>query len=216
MQIGAGCFTGCSLLQNITVDAENHVYDSRQGCNCVVETQRNRVVVACVNSSIVPSIQILGSRAFCNSRISSISLPNSLQAIEDNAFANSVYLERITIPHSVRLIGNSAFANCKSLSEVVLSDAITAIPEKCFIGCSSLKQIHLPSGLVTIGKEAFKQCSALQQVWVGSALRTIDNNAFRDCATLSAIHYSGSESNWSSISKGLYNANLLSVAIDYT
>lgn len=47
-----------------------------------------------------------------STRISSIRLPNTLKRIESNAFTENHHLTTITIPENVEYIGTNAFANC--------------------------------------------------------------------------------------------------------
>lgn len=59
----------------------------------------------------------------CNSgekstRISSIRLPNTLKRIESYAFRENHHLTTITIPENVEYIGTNAFANCNNLMDV--------------------------------------------------------------------------------------------------
>lgn len=53
-----------------------------------------------------------------STRISSIRLPNTLKRIESNAFTENHHLTTITIPENVEYIGKNAFANCNNLMDV--------------------------------------------------------------------------------------------------
>lgn len=55
------------------------------------------------------------------SNIISIVLPDGIKSIDENAFKNCVYLERVYIPGSVEDISTTAFTNCLSLKEVVVA-----------------------------------------------------------------------------------------------
>jgi hypothetical protein len=57
----------------------------------------------------------IDDRAFSNCDLRSISIPNSVKSIGNEAFANCVHLQSISIPNSVKSIGNDAFSNCTSL-----------------------------------------------------------------------------------------------------
>lgn len=89
-------FYGCENLSTITVSNGNTKYDSRDNCNALIETATNTI--------------LRGS--------SSTVIPNSVTAIERNAFRGSK-IAKIVIPASVKKIGQWAFQDCKSLTTVV-------------------------------------------------------------------------------------------------
>ena len=94
--IGILAFKGCNSLTSIVVDEENSVYDSREGCNAIIETATNTLVVGCKNSTI----------------------PNSVTSIGNYAFYGCSVLTSITIPNSVTSIGEDAFWNCYDLTDI--------------------------------------------------------------------------------------------------
>lgn len=49
--IGEDAFRGCSSLQSIVVAKGNSVYDSREGCNAIIETATNTLIVGCLQLS---------------------------------------------------------------------------------------------------------------------------------------------------------------------
>jgi len=52
--IGENAFNGCSGLTSITVDEDNPVYDSREGCNTLIETASGRLLMGCNTLAIMP------------------------------------------------------------------------------------------------------------------------------------------------------------------
>ena len=111
-------FSGCLGLRSISVDNNNQTYDSRDGCNAIIEKDTDRLIIGCKESSVIPqSVKIIGQDAFYGVHIDSISLPDGLVSIESNAFLSSS-LSQITIPSSVVEIHQSAFQYCSCLSEI--------------------------------------------------------------------------------------------------
>ena len=84
----------------------------------------------------------------------SVTTPNSVTSIGDNAFAYCTGLTSITIPNSVTSIGNGAFSWCNSLTSVTIPNSVTSIGESAFTGCSGLTSVTLPNN-ATIHSESF-------------------------------------------------------------
>ena len=105
--IESGAFCSCS---SIKVESNNEVYDSRNGCNAIIETATNTLIIGCQNTIVPNSIISIGERAFCNCKsMTSITLPQSVKNIGHHAFHNCSSLKTITIPNSVIAIGERAF-----------------------------------------------------------------------------------------------------------
>ena len=62
--IGSCVFNHCTNLTKITVDSSNKFYDSRNNCNAIIETSRDRLVAGCMNTIIPINIKIIGGQAF--------------------------------------------------------------------------------------------------------------------------------------------------------
>ena len=75
--IGYGTFSGCSSLTSIVVDSGNSKYDSRNGCNAIIETASNTLIAGCQNTIIPNSVTSIGNMAFEYSNLTSIQIPNS-------------------------------------------------------------------------------------------------------------------------------------------
>ena len=112
-KIGANAFDADGV-QGITVDEGNTTYDSRNNCNCLIETATNKVLLGCLGSQIPEGIESIGNKAFQYSKIQSISLPQSLKVIGDYAF-ESAPLRYLEIPSSVTSIGSNAFFGLSNL-----------------------------------------------------------------------------------------------------
>ena len=139
--------------------------------------------------------------AFAGSRIQSIALPLSTQAIGEGAFTSSA-ITAMTIPSNVTEIGNAAFSNCDNLTSIAIPATVTdlgenllkgcdalqsvdisgltsSIPKGICSGCSALTSVNMPaSNIATIGAEAFEGCSSLQTVAFPALLEEIGDHAF--------------------------------------
>ena len=95
--IDGNAFTGSSIA-SIVVDAGNPVYDSRGGCNAIIETATNTLKTGCKNTIVPDGVTIIGISAFENcSGLTDISLPATLETIEDWGFANCTGLTTIEV-----------------------------------------------------------------------------------------------------------------------
>lgn len=160
--IGGSVFFGCSSLASIVVDGGNQVYDSRGGCNAIVETASNTLLVGCSATVVPEDILGIGSYAFAGCvDLSSIVLPEGVTTIEHSAFYDCSNLVSISIPASVTSIGSSAFSGCARLASVDIPEGVTTIKEWTFEDCSSLSSIDIPMSVDTIGYRAFAGCTGL-------------------------------------------------------
>ena len=141
----------------------------------------------------------------CRPYIISITIPNSISSIGDEAFYGCTSLTSITIPNSVTSIGNSAFDACNSLSAPVynahcfaymptsfkgayiIPDGIKQVVAGAFDYCTSLTSISIPNSVTSIGDHAFNNCSSLTSVTIGNSVTNIGYAAFGACSSLTSI-----------------------------
>ena len=88
--------------------------------------------------------------------------------IESSAFSSTIgnfdYLTSITIPESVTSIGQNAFKGCTSLTEITIPESVTSIGFCAFSGCENLTRVTFETGNATIGKDVFENCPNLTEV----------------------------------------------------
>lgn len=125
--LASGTFWGCPL-ESIMVEEGNPVYDSRNGCNAIIETATNTLVAGCSNTII----------------------PDGIETIGELAFADCKKLTSIDIPQTVSTIGAAAFQDCTGLTSVLLRDGVTGIGSGAFIGCG-LKRFIIPATVKSLG-----------------------------------------------------------------
>lgn len=88
--------------------------------------------------------------AFSSSGIISVSLPNSLQYICNNAFVWCEKLQSVTIPHTVKSIGEDAFRFCKGLQNLAIPDVEIEIGRDAFASCGDIPNIDVPERILTL------------------------------------------------------------------
>ncbi len=97
-------------------------------------------------SIVIPEgVECIGSGAFKNSALVSVSLPSTLKSIDVNAFNGCTYLASIVIPEGVASIGRCAFYGCSSLASVTFPSSVKTVGSQAFYRCSSLQEAHAPS-----------------------------------------------------------------------
>lgn len=111
--------------------------------------------------------------AFHDSAVTSVTIPDSVTSIHDNAFGFCSQLTNISIPNSVTYIGFSAFNNCTSLKSITLPVSVTSIGSYAFDGC--------PSSMTVTYSGSKKQWDAITK---GSYNDVLKNNLI--CAKLEA------------------------------
>lgn len=93
-----------------------------------------------------------------------LALPSSLRRIDSEAFSRCQF-SSVTLPDNLVFLGNNAFCDCSRLSgSLTIPEGITLISHRCFSGCSLLSEVVLPESVTTIEGGAFMNCYNLTSV----------------------------------------------------
>ena len=190
--IGNYAFAYCSSLTTITVAEGNAKYDSRGGCNAIIETNSNTLIAGCSTTIIPEGVTSIGNGAFngCSS-LTAITIPESVTSIGNGAFYVCRSLTAINIPENSQLtsIGGYAFCGCISLTAINIPESVTSIGDYAFWSCISLTAINIPEGVTSIGDFAFYECSSLIAITITipEGVTSIEQGAFNGCHSLTAI-----------------------------
>ncbi len=126
--------------------------------------------------------------AFNGSRLTSITIPNSVTAIGKFAFYNCTRLISISIPNSVTSIEEGTFSFCTGLISITIPNSVTVIGKKAFSECLGLTSVTFPNALATIGSYCFYFCTSLTSVTIPNSVTDIGVGAFYDCTSLSTVN----------------------------
>ncbi len=190
-------FNYCSL-KSIVVDEENSVYDSREGCNAIIETATNTLIVGSENTIIPNSVTSIGSCAFGGRNgLASITIPNSVTSIRDYAFGDCYDLTSVTIGKNVTHIEGQAFYRCTGLASIVVDEGNSVYDSR--EGCNAIiktetntlikgcKNSTIPGSVTSIEGGAFQDCNSLTSIEIPNSVSSIGYGAFRDCTGLTSI-----------------------------
>ena len=136
---------------------------------------------------IYDGVTSIGNEAFYNSKLTDITIPNSVTSIGPGAFWGCMSLTGITIPSSVAIIGAYAFHECSNLQSINIPDGIISIFEGVFFDCLSLTSITIPISVKEIGDYAFRHCSSLTGISLPYYLEKIGVAVFHECKSLKNI-----------------------------
>ena len=97
--------------------------------------------LAVFNQKEYPVTEV-GPDAFSTSRITSISIPDSVTKIGEGAFAHCESLKEAVFGHSIKEIPDGCFLKCRKLGKVTIGKSITRI-QGAFGGCEALTSINI-------------------------------------------------------------------------
>lgn len=95
-----------------------------------------------ITASDLAGVTKIGGNAFTNCNyLYTISLPDTLQQIESQAFYYSGIAGELIIPQSVYNIGYSAFEGCDNLTAITIPSGVTEIKSNTFADCEYLESV---------------------------------------------------------------------------
>lgn len=135
----------------------------------------------------------IGSQAFhimlyWENEITDVTLPETIESIGFDAFADAPKLQEINLPSGLQVIEECAFAECRALKSIYLSPSIQSIGERAFFNCSSLQSVILPDGPVRIEMEAFSNCSDVKILVIPSKIEYMGEACFNYCSSLKNVY----------------------------
>lgn len=124
--------------------------------------------------------------------ISGVTIPSSVNTLDDSAFANCTKLTSVTIPSNVIYLKNGVFKGCTALTSVDIPDSVTDMGTWTFWDCTALTEVTIPDSVTKIGQYTFNGCTALAHVDIPNSVTEIETNAFKNCTALIEVTIPGS------------------------
>ena len=207
----------CSLAGNVAADVSGDFTYTDDGTSIKITDYPEAATGAVVVPASIAGkpVTTIGPLAFLNcSNITSVSLPSSVNLIEDQAFVNCskmttvnipdgvpklgyntfagcFALVGITIPSSVTLVDDSAFSACKALASITIPPTVTSMGHSVFYDCNALANVTLSPNVATIGQYQFFSCDSLVSITIPASVASIDRNAFQGCFMLGEANFKG-------------------------
>ena len=153
----------------------------------------------------------------------SAKLPESLEELGKDAFAECSSLQIINLPKGLKKIGNGALRGCKSLAEPLIigttlvlvpaategeytiPENVTAIAGGAFTDCEKITDVVFPEGLKVIGSRSFIGCNGLERLDLPKTLEKVADEAFLNCTGLKFVIVRGNTEVADEAFSGCYN-----------
>ena len=163
----------------------------------VDETIRGEVVIPDTLGGA--PVGIVGVGAFKGKPITSVTLPDSVTAVDEQAFADCDGLDRIECGKSLRTLPESAYAGCSRLNKQILFAKDSAFfptdnnggaiydrdkTELILVADSFTGAFTVPASVKYVRAGAFKNCASLTEVSFANPETAIGSYAFAGCTAL--------------------------------
>ena len=169
-----------------------------------------------VNFDTKPVTEIKSNAFYECTKLTSVTIPDSVTSIGEHAFSDCTGLTSVTIGNSVTSIGDYAFDGCNGLKSITIPDSVTSTGNWAFYNTawynnqpnglvyagkvaykykgtmSSNTSIVLEEGTLGIGGGAFSDCTGLTSVTIPDSVTSIGWGAFQNCTGLTSITIGGS------------------------
>lgn len=199
-EIDNRAFEGCTSLESIVVDPDNERYCSKN--NCLIDKKKQSLVLGCKNSTI-PSdctVKYIERGAFCGVNLTEITIPASIDKIDDEAFRYCHKLVHVK-NHSGKDFTSPALIAGEVISEGEFTTDITTYYAHgvktykvgndiylidCFNNPTEL-DLSLLKYITHIYPYAFSGCTNLKKVILPPTVNDISESAFFGCGNLQSI-----------------------------
>ena len=141
-----------------------------------------------INSVKIPStVTDIVYRAFAESDVAKIDMPDTLVTIDDCVFDGTAWYD--AQPDGAIYLGKSLYdykGKMPENTELVVKDGTLLISNNAVGSYTNLKSVVLPEGLVEIGHHAFYH-TEIESITIPSSVEKIGDSAFADCYMLESV-----------------------------
>lgn len=145
--IGDTVFGYCTQLTDVSVDPANMVFDSREGCNAIVETSTNTLYQAFVSTRIPSTVTTIGRFAYSYvAGLTELRIPSNVTALAGVSVFSCGDLRSVVLPAELTTIGHQSFDYCDSLKTVKVGMTVPpAITQRTF-NSRTYATLYVPTG----------------------------------------------------------------------
>jgi hypothetical protein len=145
--IGDTVFGYCTQLTDVSVDPANTVFDSREGCNAIVETSTNTLYQAFVSTRIPSTVTTIGRFAYSYvAGLTELRIPSNVTALAGVSVFSCGDLRSVVLPAELTTIGHQSFDYCDSLKTVKVGMTVPpSITQRTF-NSRTYATLYVPTG----------------------------------------------------------------------
>jgi len=151
------------------------------------------------------AVVTIGRNAFYNAALTSVTLPESIDKIDFNAFESCKELTEVISHNGEASWTTAAFYGCNNLTRIIFADGVTNISRSINLSdthIDGITEVVLPDTLKNIGDRMFAGCNKITEITVPDGVETLGENAFYNCDTLRMVTIPGSVT---SIGRNIFN-----------
>ena len=180
ISIAAYAFSDCSALTSVTFGSSVTNIDSYAFLGC----PNLKEVIYANGCTTTPRTYLTAA--------TSVTIPNTVTSIANEAFRDFKDLKSINIPNSVTSIGSSAFENCTGLKSISIPSSVITIKGSAFKNCTAFTSVSIPNSVTTMEWNVFENCSGITSATIGNSLTAVENYTFKNCTSLTSVTFGSS------------------------
>jgi hypothetical protein len=197
--IGDYAFAYCSSLLAITVAPANAAYSDVGG---VLFDKKQTTLIqypeGLLGGYTIPTgVTTIATNAFSDCNLTSVAIPGSVTALEDDAFFGCYWLTNVVIANGLNSLGESVFQYCWNLTSLTLPNSVTTIGNYA-LADNSLGSLTVGSGVSSLGAYALANNSDLTNIYCLGNVPSFDPTAISgDNLSRITVYYLPGTTGWS-------------------
>lgn len=205
------CLMFCCVFTAQPVQAATYTYNSFEytvsGKNAVITKYNGTAKSVTVPEKIGSyTVNNIGAYAFFDNKyMQTLTLPSSVTAISNCAFASCAALTKVNFASGLKTISTGAFSDCKKLENVTLPSSVTKINASAFENCDSFTSFTFPESVSVISNYVLNSCNNITSITLGKGATAIEQYAFENLAALTKFSVASGNVNFTTSSGVLFS-----------